>query len=223
MKSFTSKILTGVLVIMLVLINSGMPLLIATAASFSSVKDTMTTQAISTAADHTLTWTLATGKTTAVNAVIAIDFVDADFTNSGTWQTTDFAFTDNVRTAAAPAAVGTGAATCSGSSASNYIVNVNASANTFTITTCTGWTTSSTAVATTFSILGATGGTGTLTNKGSDVNSSLVTITNSVNDTDTGMTAVVVETNDVVTVTATVNPLLTFAISSSSVSLGTLP
>ena len=192
------------------------------AASLTSVKDTMSTQAKNTAADHTLTWTLASGHTTALNAVITVDFVQADFVASGTWQTTDFAFTDDVRSSAAPASVGTGAASCSGSSASNYIVNITAATSTFAITTCTGWTTSAATQATTFVIKGATGGTGALTNANTDTNSSVFTITNTVNDTDSGQGAAVIETNDVVTVTATVNPVLTFAISSSSVALGTL-
>ena len=214
------KFLSPVLALTTLLTMSAFPML-ASAASFTAISDTMSTQAPSTAADHTLEWTLATGHTTAVNAVITIDFTQADFVTSGTWQTTDFAFTDNVRSAAAPAAVGTGAATCSGSSASNYIVNVTAATSTFVITTCTGWTTSAAATPTTFVIKGATGGTGTLTNQ-TDVNSSLYTIVNSVNDTDSGQGAIVVETNDVVTVTATVNPTLTFAISSATVALGTL-
>ncbi len=222
MKTTTKKVLSGILGIALTLINTGMPLLIANAASFSSMSDTMSSQATSATADHTIAWTLATGKTTAVNAVIAIDFVVADIVPSGTWQTSDFAFTDNVRSAAAPAAVGTGAATCSGSSASNYIVNVDATNATFTITTCTGWTTSATATPTTFVIKGATGGTGTLTNKATDVNSSLVTITNSVNDTDSGTIAIVVESNDVVTITATVNPTLTFANDDAAIGFGAL-
>lgn len=192
------------------------------AASFTAVSDTMSTQQTSTAADHTVAWTLATGHTTAVNAVITIDFVDADFTASGTWQTTDFAFTDNVRSSAAPASVGTGSATCSGSSASNYIVNVTAASNTFVITTCTGWTTSASATPTTFVIKGTTGGTGTLTNKSSDTNSSAFTITDTVNDTDSGTGAVAIESNDVVTITATVNPTLTFSNDDAAIGFGTL-
>ncbi len=193
----------------------------AFAASFTSVSDTLSTQAPSTAADHTVAWTLATGHTTAVNAVITIDFAQADFVTSGTWQTTDFAFTDNVRSAAAPASVGTGSATCSGSSANNYIVNVTAATSTFVITTCTGWTTSAATTPTTFVIKGATGGTGTLTNQ-TNVDSSQFTIVDSVNDTDSATGAIAIETNDVVTVTATVNPTLTFSISSGSVALGTI-
>lgn len=195
---------------------------ITSASSFTSVSDTLSSQAPSTASDHTFGWTLYTGHTTAVNAVITIDLNQSDFVASGTWQTSDFAFTDNVRSAAAPASVGTGAATCSGSSANNYIVNVTAATSTFVITTCTGWTTSSAAVATTFKIFGTTAtGSGVLTNQ-TNVDSSVFTITNSVNDTDSGTGAVAIETNDVVTVNATVNPTLTFSISSATVNLGTL-
>jgi hypothetical protein len=182
----------------------------------------MSSQAMGATSDHTITWTLASGHTTALNATIAIHFTAADFVTSGTWQTTGFAFSDNVRSSAAPAAVGTGAQTCTGSGANNYIVNVNAGTSTFTITTCTGWTTSAAATATTFVIKGATGGTGTLTNKSSNVESSIITITDGVNDTDSTSLSAVVETNDVVTVSATVNPTLTLAISSATVALPTL-
>ena len=196
----------------------------AYALSFSSVKDTMTSQAKAATSDHTLTWTLGTGHTTALNATITVDFVDADIVTSGTWQTTDFAFSDNVRSASAPASVGTNGspASCAGSAADNYIVNVTAATSTFVITTCTGWTTSATATPTTFVIKGASGGTGILTNANADTNSSVFTITNGVNDTDSGTGVLVIETNDVVTVTATVNPTLTLAISSATASLGTI-
>ena len=59
-----------------------------------------------------------------------------------------------------------------------------------------------------------------MTNANADTNSSLVALTQSNGDTANG--AIVIETNDVVTVTATVNPVLTFAISSNSIPLGTL-
>lgn len=216
---FLKKVWVGFTVLSLVLFSIGVPAYVEAAAQ-TSFRDAMSTQAKNVASDHTLTWTLATGHTTALNAVITIDFVQADFVATGTWQTTDFAFSDNVRSSSAPASVGTGAATCSGSAADNYIVNVTAATSTFVITTCTGWTTSAATTATTFVIKGATGGTGTLTNANTDTNSSLITLTDSVNDTDTVSGAAVIETNDVVTVTASVAPTLTFAISSATVALG---
>lgn len=195
----------------------------AYAASLTSVKDTMSTQARNVAADHTLSWTLATGHTTAAGATITIDFTQADIVTSGTWQTTDFAFTDDVRSSTAPAAVGTGAASCTGhNGATDYIVDVTAATSTFVITTCASWTTSAATQATSFVIKGATGGTGTLTNVDADTNSSVFTITNGVGDTDSGTGAIAIETNSVVTVSATVNPTLTFAVDDASIGFGVL-
>lgn len=193
----------------------------AGAVALTNATDIMTTQQTSLTSDHTISWTLGAGHTTALNATIAIDFVHTDFVPSGTWAVGDFEFSDNVRTNQAPAVVGTGAATCTGSGTGNYIVNVNAGAGTFTITTCTGWTTSAAATATTFKIKG-TAGDGLLTNKATNIESSLITITNGVNDTDSTTLAAVVEDLDVVTVTATVNPTLTLEISSATVALNTI-
>ena len=222
MKLFKSKFVSAFLILAVVFFSSGLIVNLAYAASFTSVSDTMSSQAPSATSDHTIAWTLASGHTTAVNAVITIDFTQADIVAGGTWQTSDFAFTDNVRSAAAPASVGTGAASCSGSSANNYIVNVTAATSTFVITTCTGWTTSAATTATTFKIFGTTAtGTGTMTN-GSDVNSSVGTITDTVNDTDSGTFAVAVETNSVVSITATVAPTLTFGNDDAAIGFGTL-
>lgn len=191
-----------------------------TAASLVNAKDVMSTQQTSLTADHTLTWTLASGKTNAAGGKITIDFVEADYVTSGTWATGDFEFSDNVRTNQAPVAVGTGGASCS-AGAANYTVDVTAGTSTFVITFCSSWTTSATGTTNTFKIKG-TAADGLLTNKATNVESSLITITNSVNDTDSTTTAAVVEDLDVVTVTATVNPTLTLEISSATVALGTI-
>ena len=189
------------------------------AASYTSVSDTLSTQAPSTTADHTVRWT--TVGTHAVGDIITIDFTQADFVASGTWDVGDFAFTDNVRSAVAPAAVGTGATTCSGSAVDNYIVNVTAATSTFVIELCTGWTTSSSAVATTFLIRG-TAADGLLTNQ-TNVDSSVFTISDG---TDSGSGAVAIDTDSVVSVTASVNSSLTFSVTSTGgalpVALGTL-
>ncbi len=192
----------------------------ATAATITPLSDTMSTQARNVTATHTIVWTQSVGVT--AGDTITIDFTNADFTlnSAGSWQTSDFAYTDNVRSAQAPVAVGA-APSCS-AGATNYTVTVDATNNTFTITACSSWTTSNTA-AKTFVIYGtAATGAGTMTNVNADTDSSVFTITNTGSNTDSGSGALVIETNDVVTVTATVNPTLTFAISSSSVSLGTL-
>ena len=222
MQFIKNKFISALLIFALILVTSGFFPKLTTAASLVNAKDTMSTQATSATADHTLTWTLpGTDKNTA-NGTVTIQFVVADFAAGGTWQTTDYAFSDNVRTNQAPVGVGTIAlpATCT-AGVNNYTVDTTVASSIFRITFCPSWTQSSTGT-NTFKILGATGGTGTLTNKGSNVESSLITITDAVSDTDSTTLAAVVETNDVVTVSATVNPTLTLAISSPTVNLSVL-
>jgi len=197
----------------------------ASAAAQSSLKDVMSTQAVNTTAKHTITWTMATGSSFAAADRISVDFVDADFTLNaiGSWQTTDFTFNDGTsRTIQAVSTVSGSDPACS-SGVNNVCVNINTSTNTFVIFAATSYTTSSTGAAVTFTIDGtSTAGTGLMTNKSSAVNSSLITLTDSGSNTDSTKGAVVVATNDVVTVTATVNPTLTLAISSATVALGVI-
>lgn len=208
------------LALVLSLLLSMVPVFYTNAATITPLSDTMSTQAKNTQATHTIVWTQSVGVT--AGDTITIDFTNADFTlnSAGTWQTSDFAYTDNVRSAQAPLAVGAAPACSAG--ANNYTVTIDATNNTFTITACSSWTTSNTA-AKTFVIYGTSAtGAGTMTNANADTNNSVFTITNTGSNTDSGSGALVIETNDVVTVTATVNPTLSFSIGSSSVSLGTL-
>ena len=217
------KLVSGITIFSLVLLISYIPKEVY-AASLTSVLDTMSTQAVNVTADHTVAWTQASGHSIAAADTIAVAFtVSGDFTANaaGSWQTTDFALTTNVGSSVAPVAVGAAPACSAG--ATNYTVTISGTVlPIFTITTCSSYTTTSTGSAVTFLIKGASGGTGTLTNRNGDVNSSTFTITDTGSNTDTGTGAVVIETNDIVTVTATVNPTLTFAISSASVALGTI-
>ncbi|MBP6904595.1 MAG: hypothetical protein KBB91_00875 [Candidatus Pacebacteria bacterium] len=195
--------------------------LTATAAQFTGVKDTMSTQATSATATHTLNWTLVGGDTIATAETFIIDYVNADFTlnAAGSWQTADFALSDGTRSSQAPVAVGA-APSCS-AGVNNYTVAVDATNNTFTITTCASWTASGANANVTFVINGTTAsGTGTMTNKSADVSSSLFSITESNGDTASG--AVVVEDNSVVAITATVAPTLTFSNSDAAIGFGTL-
>lgn len=220
MKIFTSKFVSIIALVALVVVNTGIPL-IATAATVSSFKDTMSTQAPSATATHTLTWTLVGGDTVATGETYTIDFVNADFTlNSiGNWQTSDFAFSDGTRSSQAPVAVGASPSCSAG--VNNYTVSIDTTNNTFVITTCASWTASGANASITFVINGTTAsGTGTMTNKSSDVDSSAVSLTQSNGDSASG--AVAIETNDVVTITATVNPTLTFANDDAAIGFGAL-
>lgn len=196
----------------------------ASAAQFTGVKDTMSTVATSATATHTLNWTLVGGDTVATGETFIIDYVNADFTlnSAATWVAADFAYSDGTRTNQAPVAVGA-APSCS-AGANNYTVTVDSTNNTFTITTCASWTTSGSNPTITFVINGtAATGAGTMTNKSTDTdasNGSKYTITESNGDAATG--AVTAETNGVVTVTASVDPTLTFSNTQSAVDFGTL-
>ncbi len=225
-KKFTSIVST---LSLLVFSIAGYFLVPATvnAAALATASDVMSTQATSTTANHTITWTMATGHSFTTGDTIVVDFVDADFSLNaiGSWQTTDFAFNDGTsRTILAVSSVSGTPPTCTSAGANNVCVTINTTTNNFTIfPTSSGFTPSSSAAAVTFTINGTSAaGNGLMTNKVSDVSSSLVTITDTGSNTDSTQLAVAVETNDVVTVTATVNPTLTFAISSASVSLGTI-
>lgn len=214
------KVLNIALNFSLLVFFSGVAPLITQAASVTSFSDTMSTQATSATAIHTVAWTLVTADTVATGETYAIDYVNADFTLNaiGNWQTTDFSLNDGTARGN-PVAVGAAPACSAG--ANNYTVTIDVTNVTFTITTCASWTASGATPTVTLTINGTTAtGTGTMTNKSSDVNSSLVALTQS--NGDSGNSAVVVETNDVVTVTATVNPVLTFAISSATVAFGTV-
>lgn len=214
-----TKVSTPFLIFMLVIFVSGFN--VAQAAGFTTIKDTMSSHAKLANSDHTVTWTLTNTHTVSAGDTVTLDFTDADFVTSaaGTWQTTDFTYSDSNHSTIAPLDVGA-APSCSATD--NYTVTITAATNTFLFTACSGWTISAADDTITFVIKGATGGTGTLANANVDTNSSQFNITNTGSNTDSGRGAVVIETNNVVTVTATVDPTLTLAISSPSVALGTL-
>ncbi len=222
-KLFLSKVTSAVTIIGLIAFLVGPK--ITMAASLVSIKDVMTTQAISTTAKHTITYTMAAGHNFQAADRIAFDFVNADFTLNaiGNWQTADFTFNDGTARTINAVSSSSGVDPSCTAGANNVCVNIDTTNNTFTVFAAGSFTASSNAASVTFTIDGTTtAGTGTMTNKSSDVDSSKLTITDSGSNTDSGAGAVVVETNDVVTVTATVDPVLTLAIGSNSVALGTL-
>jgi hypothetical protein len=193
------------------------------AANYADVSNTMSTQAKNAPATHVIQWTLVGGDTFAAGENFAIDFSDADFTlNSiGSWQTADFSFNDGTaRTIDAVSTVSGVAPTCN-AGVNNVCITINTSTNMFTIVAAATYTPSAADATMVFTIHGTTAvGTGTMTNANVDTDSSIFTITGSNGDVGSG--AVVIEDNAVVTVTATVNPTLTFSIGSATVALGTL-
>ena len=200
--------------------------LTATAAQLTGVKDTMTSQQTSATSNHTFTWTLVSSATLSAGDTVAIGIQAnaTDFTvnAAGSWQTSDFALTDTNHAATAPLAVGA-APSCTATD--NYTVTVAPTSltTTFLITTCSAWVASAANASITFLINGTTAvGTGTITNKSSNVASSVFTITNTGSNTHSATGALAVEDDSIVNVTATVAPTLTFTNDDSTIGFGTL-
>lgn len=216
----------------------------ARAASYSNASDTMSRLKISTQADHVIRLTLPSGVTfdgsSTTSDALVINFPDT-FTSSasGTWTTADFTFNDGtartVTTVATPGTNGFDVSCATG--ANNVGVVVDTTSNAFKVKPCGATYVSSTSTSTiTFTISGTTGaGGGTLANP-----SSAGSYTVSASGTDLGAAnahssqlAVSIMDDDQVTVTATVDPSITFDIDIQtscgsesaapySVSLGTL-
>jgi hypothetical protein len=213
------KIISTLSIVAMIFGSIGYNPLIATAAQMTGVKDTLSTITINTPATHVINATLVGANTVATGETIVYDFTNADFTLSaiGTWQVSDFSFNDGTARGA-PVAVGAAPACVAG--ANNYTVAIDVTNITFTITTCASWTASAAAPVTAFTINGTTAtGTGTMTNKATDVESSVYTITETA-DSATG--AVVAELNGTVNITANVAPTLTFSNDDATIGFGTL-
>lgn len=198
---------------------------VATAAQLTGVKDTLSSVTVNTTATHVITATLVGANTFAAGDSITYDFVNADFTLNaiGNWQTSDFSFVDSTgsRIIDAVSSVSGTPPTCT-TAGERVCITIDTTNNTFTVTPTSGgsFTPSSAASATTFTINGTTAsGTGTMTNKATDIDSSKITITET---TDSASAAVVAETNGTVTITATVDPTLTFSNSDAAIGFGTL-
>lgn len=199
--------------------------LTATAAQMTGVKDTLSTVTVNTTATHVITATLVGANTFQAGDTIVYDFINADFTLNaiGNWQVGDFAFSDSTgsRTILAVSTSSGVAPTCT-TAGNNVCVTIDTTNNTFTVFPTSGgsFTASSAASPTTFTINGTTAaGTGTMTNKATDVDSSVYTITET---TDSATGAVVAETNGTVNITATVSPTLTFSNDDPTIGFGTL-
>lgn len=217
------KITSAFSVIAILLSSIGTPL-VANAAQMTGVKDTMSSQAISTTATHVITATLIGSNTFTTGDTIVYDFNNSDFAlnSAGSWEVTDFAFNDGTaRTILAVSSTSAVPPACTTSGANNVCVTIDTTNNTFTVfPTSTGFVASGAAPTITFTINGTSAvGNGTMTNESSDVESSVYTITET-SDSATG--AVVVEGNDVVNITASVSPTLTFSNDDATVGFGTL-
>jgi hypothetical protein len=197
--------------------------LVATAAQLTGVKDTISTVTVNTPATHVITATLVGANTFAAGENITYDFVDADFTLNaiGSWQTSDFTFNDGTSRTITAVSTSSGVDPTCTAGVNNVAVTINTTTNNFKVVACSTYTASSAAATVTFSINGTTAsGTGTMTNKATDVDSSKFTIVESGADSASG--AVVAETNGTVNITANVDPTLTFANDDATIGFGTL-
>lgn len=191
------------------------------AGSFTSASDTMTRLKVSTTSDHTVRMTLPPsysfdGSATTSDAIV-FNFPDS-FTASasGTFVAGDFAFNDGTaRTVVAVATIGENGFDINCANGSNNVgVVVDTAAAAFKVKACGSSYTSSTSTSTiTFQIFG-TAANGTLTNPSSAGSYTLsATMTDmGVENSHAASMALSIMDDDQVTVTATVDPSLTFDI-----------
>ncbi len=193
------------------------------AASLTTVKDTLTRIEQAQTADHTITFTLPGGASSFVAGdKMSIDF-PANFVTSTGWATSDFTFNDG--TSRTITTVGTNSTPTCTAGTNNVSVEITTASDLFVITACSTFTANSSANIT-FTIQG-TGANGTLTNPSSPETSVVAIVGDDKgngfgSDDDTASLAIPIIADDTVTITATVDPTITFSISDTAISFGTL-
>ncbi|MCX6753403.1 MAG: hypothetical protein NTW62_03625 [Candidatus Nomurabacteria bacterium] len=206
MKLFKSKFVSAFLILAVVFFSSGLFVNHAYAASITTFSDTLSNENASAVSNHDISFVTPTGvasgqtiiltfdNSTSINA--SLDFSDIDVLDNGT----------NVTLAASPTGATWGAVRTSATviTLTNGTTAVTAG-HTIRIKIGTNATNQSTGVR---QITNGPAGTTTLAISGTF--------------TDTGTLAMAIISNDVVTVTATVAPTISFALSSNAISFGTL-
>lgn len=199
----------------------------ARAASFTSSKDTLTRIAISTTADHTVVFTLPAGVTLDSSGTVdtlRVDFPHTSaFTQSGTWAVGDFTFNDGTGRTISAVSQGAGTIDCTpGGGANDVCVAVDTTDHVFTVEVGASYTASGAAATITFTIDGTTTD-GTLTNPSTAGSYSTVlamcdetaSCTTSFTTSHTSSVGIAIADSDQVSVTASVDPSLTFDIDTS--------
>ncbi len=193
------------------------------AASLTTVKDTLTRIEQAQTADHTVQWTLPGG----ASSFVAGDKARVDFpanfvtsTESG-WVAGDFTYNDGT----SRTIVAVGASPSCSAGANNITVQIDSANDQFIITACASFTANSSANVS-FTIDGTTTD-GTLTNPSSPETSVVAIVGDDQGDgfgsnDDTASLAIPIIADDTVTITATVDPTITFSISDTAISFGTL-
>ncbi len=193
---------------------------IVNAGILSGVSDTMTRLRLNQSADHSIVFTLPGGinwDSTGGNDDIIFDFPEAatDFAESGTWQTSDFTANDGSLLTVSDITVSAGSLTYP-TCGTGVVVAVDTTNLKFGFRRCTG--ASADAAAVTIGILGASGGTGTLSN-GTATGSKAVAISmtdEGVTDAHTGNFAVSLVDDDSASITASITPALSFDIDTAT-------
>lgn len=199
----------------------------ARAASLTSSKDTLSRIAISTTANHTVVFTLPTGVTLDASGTVdtlRVDFPHTSaFTQSGTWVAGDFTFSDGTAAVISNVTQGAGTIDCTPTGgADDVCVAIDTTGHVFTVEVGAAYTASAAAATITFTIAG-TAGDGTLTNPGTAGSYSTVlsmcdetaSCTSSFTTTHTSSVGIAIADSDQVSVTASVDPSLTFDIDTS--------
>ena len=225
-------LLATVTILALVAVNFNL----AGAATITVASDTMTSIKENTTADHTVVFTLPAtidfdraGQTD----VLRVDYPHSSaFTQSGTWITADFTFNDGSARTINAVAQGAGTIDCTvAAGVNNVCVAIDTTNHIFTIKPSADYTASAAAAVVTFTIDG-TATDGTLTNPTSangyvtifamcDETASCVTSFTSSHTVSVAI-RIVTAVNTEVSVTATVDPTLTFSLGAATVALGTL-
>jgi hypothetical protein len=183
------------------------------AASITTFSDTLTRQKASTAANHTIWFVTPTGVSAGQTIILtfsgfgstsSIAFGDVDFAQGSSGTCSSASWTEK---------------TLAGS-ASGTTWGVASTSTTVTITSGTDTITAGRCVRILIGTNATTGTTGT--NQISNGSAGTATIAVSGTFGDTGTTAIPIISNDQVTVSATVNPTISFSIDNSSVGFGTL-
>lgn len=195
------------------------------AGEYENEKDVLTRLKATTLSSHDITFNLSAGTAFDDGETITIDFGEDSslFAVDGANSTsTDFDFNDgNERTILN---VTVGSADCTGSTGTSTVaVGINDTTGVVTFLACTSYTSSAAAATVNiqYGTAATTGGNGTnrVTNPSAG-NNKVIYLAGTVGDS--GSLAVSILSDDQVVVTATVEPLFTFTISTTTCALGTL-
>ncbi|MFH2063559.1 MAG: hypothetical protein ABIJ46_05455 [bacterium] len=190
----------------------------ATAASFTAMSDTMTRLMVSLTADHTFGLTLPLTYDfdyTGNQDILVFDFPAANFSMGGVWAAADFTFNDGAARTINAVASGAGIATVACADGANNVgVAIDTTAMDFRVLPCGASYVAQPSGATIAFTIDGTTDNGTLTNPGV-ANTYIINLAMTDEGSasaHTGSIAIAIVDNDQVTVTASIDPTMTFDI-----------